>query len=284
MKIVIRFITCLGVILGSVSFLHAETTETISKYRVSFERRVNQQLDDQGTAARKLRLNYIDALKKLKAELGRAENLKGVVQVMAEIEALEDGEEAEGLPAGADHRIKNLRNQWDRGMSNIRVSSNRKLNETVKIYLKALDVEKRRLTRVGRIKDALLFEAEEERVRKLPEVQASMAEKEAETEEGRNWKEFLPGRRYTYEREEHPGTRFLLEFMDKGKFRFPDTKDDKRSLRWRVTNDGTVVLSSPDWKNKLHLVFAQDGKSYEGKSIPGEKWRRGEFVEPVAQP
>ena len=182
MKILIRFIICLMCTLSSLSFLHAETAGTIAKYRASFERRVNQQLDEQGAAARKLRLNYIDALKKLKAELGRAENLKGVVQVMAEIKALEDGEEAEGLPSGADYRIKNLRNQWDRGMSDIRASGNRKLNETVKIYLKALDTEKRRLTRVGKIKDALLFEAEEERVRKLPEVQASMAEQEAETD------------------------------------------------------------------------------------------------------
>lgn len=284
MKILIRFIICLMCTLSSLSFLHAETAGTIAKYRASFERRVNQQLDEQGAAARKLRLNYIDALKKLKAELGRAENLKGVVQVMAEIKALEDGEEAEGLPSGADYRIKNLRNQWDRGMSDIRASGNRKLNETVKIYLKALDTEKRRLTRVGKIKDALLFEAEEERVRKLPEVQASMAEQEAETEEGRNWKEFLPGRRYTYEREEYPGTRLLLEFMDKGKFRFPNTKDDKRSLRWRVTNDGGVILSSPDWSARMHLVFSPDGKSYEGKSVPGEKWRRGKFVESVPQP
>ena len=100
MKIVIRFIICLMCILNSLPFLHAETTETVAKYRASFEKRVNEQLDDQGTAARKLRLNYIDALKKLKAGLGRAENLKGVVQVMAEIEALEDGEEAEELPVG----------------------------------------------------------------------------------------------------------------------------------------------------------------------------------------
>ncbi|MEC9056711.1 MAG: discoidin domain-containing protein [Verrucomicrobiota bacterium] len=172
MKIVIRFIICLMCTLSSLSFLHAETTETVAKYRASFERRMNQQLDDEGAAARKLRLNYIDALKKLNVELRRAENLKGVVQVMAEIEALEDGEEAEGLPPGADYRIKNLRNQWDRGMSEIRAGSNRKLNETVKIYLKALDTEKRRLTRSGKIKDALLIEEEEKRVRELPEVAA----------------------------------------------------------------------------------------------------------------
>jgi hypothetical protein len=150
----------------------ADVAETVEKYRTSFERRMNAELDEHGKAARDLRLNYLEVLKKLKGELGRAENLKGATQVLAEIEMIEDGEESKDLPADADFRFKRVREKWERGLTEIRSARSKKLKTTVELYLKALDTEKRRLTRAGEIKDALVIEEEEKRVGDLPEVKA----------------------------------------------------------------------------------------------------------------
>ena len=157
--------------------LAADAVATIDKYRGSFEKRMNAELDEHGKAARDLRVKYLEALRKLKLELGRAENLKGAAEVVAELEAVEDGEETEELPADADYRLKRLRDQWDRGLVGIRRERTKKLNETVKLYFQALDKEKRRLTRAGKIKDALLVEEEQKRVKELPEVKAVIAPK-----------------------------------------------------------------------------------------------------------
>ena len=167
-------------LLGSQLPLAADAAGTVEKYRASFEKRMNTELDEHGEAARELRVKYIDALKKLKLELGRNENLKGAAQVVAEIEAVEDGEEAKELPADADHKFKRVRDQWERGLVEIRAARNKKLETTVNLYFKALDTEKRRLTRAGKIKDALLFEEEEKRVRDLPEVAAVLRANDAE--------------------------------------------------------------------------------------------------------
>ena len=150
----------------------AAVTETLEKYRASFEKRMNQELDEQGNAARDLRGRYLEALKKLKVELGRAQNLKGAAQVVDEIEMIEDGEETEDLPQNADPKFRRIRQNWERGLTEIRTARNKKLNTTVNLYLKALDTEKRRLTRAGKIKDALAIEAEGKRVLELPEVKA----------------------------------------------------------------------------------------------------------------
>ena len=150
----------------------ADVAETVEKYRTSFEKRMNAELDEHGKAARDLRLNYLEVLNKLKVELGRAENLKGATQVLAEIEMVEDGEEAKDLPADADFRFKRVREKWERGLVEIRSARSKKLKTTVELYLKALDTEKRRLTRAGEIKEALVIEEEEKRVGDLPEVKA----------------------------------------------------------------------------------------------------------------
>ena len=62
----------------------ADVAETVEKYRTSFEKRMNAELDEHGKAARDLRLNYLEVLNKLKVELGRAENLKGATFTEAE--------------------------------------------------------------------------------------------------------------------------------------------------------------------------------------------------------
>ena len=157
---------------GTTVFVGADVAETVGKYRASFEKRMNAELDEHGKEARNLRLNYIAALKKLKGELGRAENLKGAAQVLAEIEIIEDGEETKELPADTDYRFKRVREKWERGLAEVRSARNKKLKTTVDLYFKALDTEKRRLTRVGEIKEALVIEEEEKRVRNLPEVKA----------------------------------------------------------------------------------------------------------------
>ncbi len=167
---------------ANVSVL-ADVTETVEKYRASFEKRMNLELDEFGKAARALRLNYIQALKGLKLELGRAENLKGAAQVVAELEAVEDGEETGELPADADYRLKRLREQRERGLSDIRTARNKKLGVTLNLYFKALDEEKRRRTRAGKIKDALLVEEEQKRVKELPEVKVVLAPREGEKRE-----------------------------------------------------------------------------------------------------
>ena len=94
----------------------------------------------------------LEALKRLKGELGREENLKAATQVLAEIEAVEDGEEAEDLPEDADYRFKRIRKKWDEGLEDILDERKRKTAKTAELYLKALDAEKRKLTRANQIK------------------------------------------------------------------------------------------------------------------------------------
>jgi hypothetical protein len=151
-----------------------DAAKTVETFRASFEKRMNSELDEHGKSARELRVKYIDALKKLKGELGKAENLKGAAQVVAEIEAIEDGDEAKELPEDADYRFKRVRAQWERSLEKIRTERGKKIEATAKLYLKALDTEKRKLTRAGKIKDALQFEEEEKRVMELPEIKAAM--------------------------------------------------------------------------------------------------------------
>ena len=270
---------CLVVVflLGGSAPLFADAKETLAKFRASFEKRMNSELDEHGKAARDLRTKYIDALKKLKIELGRAENLKGAAQVVAEIEAVEDGEEAKELPKGADPKFKRLREQWERGLVGIRKDRTKKITTTVALYLKAIDTEKRRLTRAGKIKDALLFEEEEKRVAELPEVKAAMAKGEPEVvgpAGPEDLEAYLPGKTFTYHREGR-GSR-KLKFEEKSKGYFVD--DPKTVLRWRLRRGSrTVVLTHRDFTADVELVFAEDGKSYDGKLLGiGRRW--GELV------
>ena len=139
----------------------ADVEETVQKYRASFEKRMNAELDEYGNAARKLRLRYIDSLKKVKAELARAERLKPAAQVLDEIELVEAGDDPGPLPPDVDYRLKRVRETWERGISEIQTARAGKLKATLSIYFRALDTEKRRLTRIGKIKDALVVEEED---------------------------------------------------------------------------------------------------------------------------
>ena len=158
----------------------ADVEETVQKYRASFEKRMNAELDEYGSAARKLRLRYIDSLKKVKAELARAERLKPAAQVLDEIELVEAGDDPGPLPPDVDYRLKRVRETWERGISEIQTARAGKLKATLSIYFRALDTEKRRLTRIGKIKDALVVEEEEQRVKDLPEVKAMLETSAAE--------------------------------------------------------------------------------------------------------
>ena len=169
------FIVC--TLLVSVSLpVCGDAAKTVEAFRASFEKRMNSELDGHGKKARELRQNYIKALEKLKGELGRQEKLTAAAQVVAEIEAVEDGEQAKPVPENADYRFKRVRVQWDRGIAEILKERNRKIDSTAKLYLKALDTEKRKLTRAGKIKGALLIEQEAKRVKELPEVKAALDE------------------------------------------------------------------------------------------------------------
>ncbi|MBL49550.1 MAG: hypothetical protein CMP28_11440 [Roseibacillus sp.] len=256
--------------------LAADAVATIDKYRGSFEKRMNAELDEHGKAARDLRVKYLEALRKLKLELGRAENLKGAVQVVAEIEAVEDGEEATELPADADHRFKRLREQWDRGLVGIRRERTKKLNETVKLYFQALDKEKRRLTRAGKIKEALLFEEEENRVKELPEVVAALPQEEPSQKEV-NLKRYLPGKHYSYRKEEAPDERLTVVFRKSGAAHFVGLEN--KTLFWKIKEGRTVVLGHKSWSAQMHLNFAADGNSFEGEAVPLGHWRRGKLLE-----
>ena len=160
----------------------ADVEETIQKYRASFEKRMNAELDEYGNAARKARLNYVDSLKKVKGELARAEKLKAAAEVLDEIELVEGGEDPGPLSPDADYRFKRVRETWGRELAQIQVARSGKLKTTLSIYFRALDAEKRRLTRNGKIKDALVVEEEELRVRGLPEVKAMASSEASETE------------------------------------------------------------------------------------------------------
>ena len=160
----------------------ADVEETIQKYRASFEKRMNAELDEYGNAARKARINYVDSLKKVKRELARAEKLKAAAEVLDEIELVEGGEDPGPLSPDADYRFKRVRETWERALSEIQSARGQKLKTTLSIYFRALDAEKRRLTRNGKIKDALVVEQEELRVRSLPEVKAMAASAASEKE------------------------------------------------------------------------------------------------------
>ncbi|MCP4828089.1 MAG: hypothetical protein GY889_04360 [Proteobacteria bacterium] len=252
----------------------ADVAETVEKYRASFERRMNAELDESGKTARALRLNYIQALKELKLELGRAENLKGAAQVVAELEAIEDGEEAEQLPEDANPRIKNLRAQWERGGVDIRMNRNRKVSETVKIYLGALDKEKRRITRIGRIKDALLFEEEEKRVLELPEVKASIAAvEEPELEDdlaaalaGTKWSHAIGNAKPSG----------MMKFFSSGRGDYKGRSDGR--IKWEVTGEHTAVVTSTAWKVPMILTFNGERSEYSGTMAGDNIIRKGRIL------
>lgn len=272
---------CLMLLAGwllTIGFVAAQEGEEprnakLDLFRKSFEKRLNKELDAHGNDARKLRTSYLEALEKLKGTLGREEKLKAAAQVVAEIEAIEDGEDVRELPAAADYRLKNLRKKWDEGLSGVLKKRSRQIEATTKIYLKALDEEKRKLTRAGKIKDALLFEKEAERVQALPEIQAVLAEPENEAQ--KTFVVQLEGQTYSYLREEFPGKSLTLKFLPKGRAAMQGGAAD---IKWTVTEERTVILTNSSWKTKLQLVFSEDGKSYEGKAIPQGTWRRGKLL------
>ena len=168
----LRLLLILVLVSGGLPLLSADVAKTVERYRASFEKRMNAELDQHGRAARDLRLSYLAALEKLKRDMARAENLKGAAQVLEEIDLVAEGEELKALPANVDYRFKRAREKWERGLQEIRAARNKKLQSTVDLYFEALDAEKRRLTRKGAIKDALAIEAEGKRVVELPEVKA----------------------------------------------------------------------------------------------------------------
>lgn len=275
MKRISRLMLVLAFLLTAVAQLShaAEGSETLEKYRASFESRMNAELDEQGKSARELRVKYIDALKNLKAELGRAENLKGAAQVVAEIEAVEDGEEAKELPADADARFQQVRAVWKRGMTEIRAAQNKKLSTTVSLYLKALDTEKRRLTRVGKIKEALLFDEEEKRVQELPEVKATL--KVSQEPEVEDLQTYLEGTKWSHSvgRAAPSG---VIKFLPKGKGDY--TKGSVTSVSWEVTGEDTVEVSSKIWAVPLVLTFNADRSTYQGRMKTDNLKRKGRLV------
>ncbi len=267
----------------------ATAEETLENYREAFEKRMNDELDEQGNAARELRGKYLEALRKLKIELGRAENLKGAAQVVDEIELIEDGEESEELPDTADPKFRRVREYWERGLTDIRTARNKKLKTTVSLYLKALDTEKRRLTRAGKIKDALLFEEEEKRVKSLPEVQA-MAEVPGPNrpEEARDLALFSNGARASGANDERHLIDGKTRHSDRGGFawgKIPCTFDVDlgaeytlnriRMLLYEADNRryGYRLLVSPDGEIWKEVQSASRAKSWQEIELKNEKVR-----------
>ena len=252
-----------------------EENKKVDSYRAAFEKRMNAELDAHGKKARELRKSYLEALKRLKVELGRDNKLKEAAQVVAEIEAVEDGEEAKPLPKDADYCYQRVRKKWDDGLAAISAARGKKIKTTVELYLKALDGEKRKLTRAGKIKEALLFEEEEMRVGELPEVKAVMAAEEDPKEDGPKLETLLPGRRYSYRREEAPNQTLTLTFSEEGLASIlPGTED----VRWKTTGENKITLSHPKWSTTVDLVFARNGKSFSGKVKARDQWRRGRLL------
>jgi hypothetical protein len=263
------------VLLVSVSLpVCGDAAKTVEAYRASFEKRMNSELDGHGKKARELRQNYLGVLKKLKGELGRQEKLTAAAQVVAEIEAVEDGEQAKPIPENADYRFKRLRVQWERGIEEILRERNRKVEATSKLYLKALDSEKRKLTRAGKIKEALLLEEEEMRVKALPEVVAALKVDEPEEPAAVDLKKFLPGREFTYRREEAKNQEMRLRFQKQGLASLEKTIN----VKWEIVEERRVVLTHPAWHGTMHLKFAKDGLSFDGKAVPQGTWRRGDLI------
>jgi hypothetical protein len=265
---ILRVSLVLSVFLGAGFSAWADSTGKLDAFRASFEKRLNSELDEHGAAARELRTKYLDALRKLKLELGREENLKGAAQVVAEIEAIEDGEEAKELPKDADFKFARLRMQWERGLETIQTERAEKLRKTVTLYLKALDAEKRKLTRAGEIKDALLFDEEEKRVNELPEVRAALGALEEPGE--RTLADELAGSKWLHSVSGKASPSGVMKFSRNGK---GDYKDGAIKLKWEVTGKNKISVTADEWESPLILTFNKDRSEYEGR-MAGDSFER----------
>ena len=225
---------------------------------------MNGELDEHGRKARNLRKSYLEALRRLKVELGREEKLKAAAQVVVEIDAVEEGDESIPLPKDADYRLKQVRKKWDDGLEGILEERGKKIHTTARLYLKALDEEKRKLTRAGKIKDALLFEEEEARVRALPEIEVEVeVEVEAEKVSLEEVKKAVTATRWTWIPKATSEKRKLtFELRGDGVF-VPSWKGTRG--RWEITRDGEVVVTAADWKDPLVLVFSKERTRFEAR-------------------
>jgi len=244
----------------------ADVEETIQKYRASFEKRMNAELDEYGNAARKARLNYVDSLKKVKGELARAEKLKAAAQVLDEIELVEGGEDPGSLSPDVDYRFKRVREIWERELSEIQSARGEKLKTTLGIYFRALDAEKRRLTRIGKIKDALVVEEEELRVRGLPEVKAMEASEAEPKEPSENLALAARGARASGARRSELLIDGKIEYNKKEGFAFENFPCNFTvDLRSKVSIGQVRILLYDLDRRKygFRLLVSDDGESWE---------------------
>ncbi|MEM1083023.1 MAG: hypothetical protein AAGI48_02790 [Verrucomicrobiota bacterium] len=260
---------------GSLSAAAAESD--LARIRDSFDEKLEGVLKERDAKIEKLREGYRGALEQLKKSLGKAGDLDGAAQVLGELEAIQDGSDLPELPDDAGRKLSDLREKWDSSLEEIRNDSHEGVSKLHETYSKALTKTRERLTREGRIKEALAYQEELDRAAELPIVQAALKPAAGGSGLGGSvdLKEYLPGKLFSYDRQEAPPRQ--IQFEERGKAYFLD--DEKVKVRWRVKPDErTVLITHRSWPDDVEVVFKADGNSFDGTTVKSERWRRGKLV------
>ncbi len=245
----------------------------LESYREAFDEKLNAVLDEHVEAARELRKNYLRALEKLKNTLGREEKLKSAAEVLAEIEAVEEGELAADLPAGANYRLRQLREKWEKELAALSETRDRKILAATGAYFKALKAQERELTRSGKIREALRFEEEARRMAQIPEVKAARERQKRDEEDDlggglrteAELERLLVGTTWRYRKYGPQGLTRELELKKNSVAVF----GGNYHAAWEVRRGPELRISREDWPGPAVLKLDSELTKFEGTASDG---------------
>lgn len=142
----------------SVSVACAELS--LEDLRGKFEAALEAEELERGVKVIKLKEGYVDAMERLISTLGREDKLESASQVLREIEAVKSGIELRDAPHNADYRFKTLRAKWDGEIERLTEAYRKEVAELAGKYEKVLTDRQRSLTKLGKIKEALMVRDE----------------------------------------------------------------------------------------------------------------------------
>lgn len=166
-------IVLLAVALIAAGSVSAELS--LGGLRAKFESALESESLEYEKKSAKLRDGYVGALERLKTSLGREGKLEQATQVLGEIEAVSGNAVLAKLPDSADYRLKSLRSKLDSEHNKLEIKLSEVVGRLAKNYLRSLDERKGRLTRAGKIREALVVREEAKRVGELEIVAEALA-------------------------------------------------------------------------------------------------------------
>ncbi len=249
-----------------------EEVDKLKSLRATFDKKVEASFDRHAEKARALRTNYLEALKKLKATLGKEQNLKEAAEVLKEIQAIENADELPTLSGRSSSRLTQLRKKWEIEFKTLVDDRGAELRRISALYVKALEVEKSRLTRSGEIRSALEVEEEVKRVRRVASTPT------AETPAGslkfpeppthkRGLEAYLTYSVWSFKSNRFSKEPDYLLFLPNGRIRI--WRD--RTVDWKATSATDVEFGAPTWSGKAKIRFSQNYRSYAGTNAVGGK-------------